>query len=194
MAFYTKLVDIDLLRSGHRTDTYNSLATNPLGFDLRVTGTLDSVVVTFVNPFTSPPTTIVLTEGVDFDNDADPVVTLKNLIVAIVGAADSPLKPSGPVLLDGTDGLGRVNAFALSSASKAITLAATTANASNLDVNNTSGPHTDPEAASNGSPPNAEVQLAIVLNALSPAPTDISAIRIIPIGIEDTTTLIIWEA
>lgn len=205
MPLNVKIVDIDTLKSGNRVDAYNSRAQNPLGFDLRVIGTLSGVTVDVYNPFfnSGAGTTISLVEGVDWSDDPDPVVTLKNLIRAIVEAADTPVrvainenKQHQPVIEDPNaagEAIGRIDSPVLSAAARQITITATGAgNETNLLANGQAAPSSEP--ASNGSMDNAEDQLANILNNLSPVPTDIADVKVEPLGIEGTRLLIYWPS
>ena len=205
MPLNVKIVDIDTLKSGNREDAYNSLNQVAPYLDLRVTGTLAGVTIAVFNPFVNPPTgtTLTLVEGADFADDASTLVTLKNLIEALFADADNPLKIAVSdgirhhAVIDDPDNPGeaiaRLSSYALTSEAKKITFTATGAgNEANIEANGAASPAAEP--ATNLSLPNAEVQLAAILNSLSPMPAVLADVRVEPLGIEGTRLLIYWPS
>lgn len=169
-------------------------ALNPAG-QLNVYNGLTDIVTTIVRP---DGTTLVLTEGIDWNVGATLNASLVSWMLAVAGAAGTPLQIEQMPDVVSAGLTGRLSARQYGSWGTGMTIAITNGagvNANQLVINDVAGPHGSGQSpAGGGLLGDAGAQMAAVLNALSPAPASIADVIIRPCNPDFSQWMIVWEA
>lgn len=196
MTFYSKFVNVDVLKTGTNLNAFNAGGWEKAFFDIRIlSNVLAGVVLTIANgPSNFGP--IVLTEGVDWNAGADVVASLKNLVTEILSQTDCPWEMESGVIVDPatpTAAYVRLVARQRGYFGARATMQVANPNGASISINNDDGPHGTAIRASGGGLASADDQMTAIIAGLSPAPANIQAVRILPANPDFTQWLIVWE-